>query len=361
MFLKYRRDVLLKSFLVCLLMAASLDSLWAQTPARSPTIEQNIEDTPAAAFLALKERKYDLVVSITNRIAQKNPKSSSNWYLMAIASNLLGDYEMASNALTKAISIDPKLGFTSTPERVKILEKSISEGLIAIKEIDQSVAPAVAPAVQISPLQTAELKPIKSRTEIATQDVKAIDAKVEVKPEGIEEKPNVVENKVIDIEKNKDSKTIEINNKLVNSDKKEIIFILLIISVFIVFFVSLFLSFYAKKYYSKIQNSKLISAATMPLDKLIDFNRDNAEILLERLGMHGHKETALYQSTIKALVSLQIESGKSRIEAKKILDRIAVSDTVKVLDEKPMVLGKDESKNIHEMALKIAIKGKISK
>ena len=356
MFQKFRRDALPKSFLVFFLLTASLGSLLAQTTVKNLALEQGAEDTPAAASLALRERKYDQVVSITNNIAKKNPLSSSNWYLMAIASNRLGDFEMASKALEKAKSIDPKMGFASTPERVKNLEKSIADGLLTKKAIDQAVIPVVQPASIQDPKSSAELKPLGEKIEASIQAFELAESKAEE----IEAKINVIENKILEIEEERKLKTKELSYDLIKSDQQKTISILILSILSFVFFTSLLLAVYIKKYHLKIKQSKLISVSTMPLDKLINHNRDNAEILLERLDMHGHKETALYQSTLKSLVSLQIESGKSRIEVKKILRGVAVSDTEKDLDGKPMIIGKDEPKNIHNTALKMAMKNKIS-
>lgn len=340
------RQCLSALFCACAL-ALPVVSVAADANATQATGHAQSRDEDAA--VALKERRYDRVIVITKRVALTNPGSASNWYRMAIASARLGDYDVASTALKEAQKIDPSLKFASTPERVSKLQSDINAGLNTSMPIPApapvaiAIAPKPTPLVQPTPVESDDqIDPSATRATAAESAVTAAMEKMETHLTTLEKMVAV----------------LTAGQQSAPSSGSQVQTTIAIYATgFAVVSLSfgLLLAYALRKQTTKLQQAKVRDVVTMPLDELITFNRDNSFVLMERLVLHGHKETALYQSLVRSLISLEQESGKSRIDVKSIVNRVALPDTEKTLDPKPMVLGKDDSKHLHQSAASAAL------
>lgn len=326
------RKYLPATFLACIL-ASPLACLAADVKAAPVAGQAQARDEDAA--VALKERRYERVIVITKRVAITNPGSASNWYRMAIASARLGDYGVADAALKEARKNDPSLKFASTPERVSKLQSDINSGLNASTAALPTPAPVPAEADD-------QIDPSATRATAAESAVTLAMEKMETHLTAVEKLVGAM----------------TAGQQATQSSGSQVQTTIAIYATgFAVVSLSfgLLLAYALRKQTGKLQQAKIRDVVTMPLDELITFNRDNSFVLMERLVLHGHKETALYQSLVRSLISLEQESGKSRIDVKSIVHRVALPDTEKSLEPKPMILGKDDSKNLHQSAASAAL------
>lgn len=285
------------------------------------------DDDIEAARIALKEARYAQVITLTQKVAQTNPNVAPNWYRMAIAAVKMGDHALASKSLQTAQSLDPSLSFASTPARVEALQSQITAGLdqkdpAAVLEIDAAAIDKK--AVEGVQANASALAAIGTQLTNIEQQIKASG---ESKSVSAPQPPALASG----------------------------------MAVWIVGFVLLTLmagGMMLRQLRSRLREihaAKNRDIAIMPLDDLVTFNRDNSFILMERLRMHGHKDTALYQSLLRSLAALETESGRARVEVSKLSIGVALSDVHHEMTPRAMVLGKDDPHRLHQSAARKAL------
>lgn len=327
-----------------LVLGCSMTFSVATLAANNPIATQQTaatQDNDAA--LALKERRYERVIEITKRISQYSPSDALNWYRFSIAAARLGHFQQAEKALNEAQKNDPQLKFASSPGGVKKLRAEINEGLMPSGSTT-AVSPVAYPVYKDPPQsQIAVVDEFIDPSATSTDStVAATVAKMEVHLNNISQKLSVIESTAAQAPMG--------TADMVRAQNQKTFAILVTGFVLIGLLFGAGFAHFMRKQAAKIKSNKVLDVVKMPLDDLIAFNRDNAFILMERLVTHGHKETALYQSLVRSLISLEQESGKSRVNVKSLTANLALADTKLAMEPRAMVLGKDDSKQLHQSA-----------
>jgi hypothetical protein len=313
----------------------------AQAPAASPSQGSNSSAQPGVNALlaadleksriALKSSDFPLVITLTQKIAQVDPSIAINWYRMAIAANRSGNMSLADKALQTAKKMDPSLSFASSPARVEKLEADIGAGTASsdVPGLEKEVVdPGTAASVAVS---TVAAKTVSAEMERIASKIDAIGSRFSQLEDTVKAPQGQV-------------------SLVRDSAPWAVGFTLLGIAAFS------FIAYAMRKQFEKSRAEKIKTVATMPLDELVTLSRDTAFILIERLTTHGHRDTLLYKSLVQALITLEAENGKARLDVKKIVSDTALADTQKEFSPKHMVLSKDLAQSIHATAARSAFK-----
>lgn len=267
-----------------------------------------VPEDSESARQALAAGKYNQVVELTKKISQSSPGLVINWYRMAIASAKTSDFAQAQKALEMAMTLDPSLSFSSSPERVRKLKFDIA------KRLKQGSTDGITPEVFVEPAE----------------------AKV----------PDAV-NPVVLTEPSKAFQPLDSNLNV-----WMVGFVLLSI------FIAGILAFILDRQLQQRKINKQKELALKPLEELIEYVRDNSFLLMERLALHGHKDTALFQSLDKSLTVLELESGRARESLISSNKDVAVADIRVKMTPALKILGKVSPSQLHQSALSNALKNK---
>lgn len=287
-------------------------------------------DDIEAARIALKEARYEQVITLTKKVAQTDPNVAPNWYRMSIAAVKTGDHGLALKSLQTAKSLDPTLSFASAPARVDALQAQITAGLdqkdSGVLEIDEAATDKK--AIEGVQANATALAAIGTQLTAIEQQIKLNG---EVKP----------------VSAPQPSWTSEAAPWVVG-------FMLLALAAGGVILRQL------RSRLRQIDAAKNRDIAVMALEDLVTFNRDNSFILLERLRLHGHKDTTLYQATLRSLAALEAESGRARVDVATLSIGVALSDVHHEMVPRALVVGKDEPEKLHQSAMRKALQGSVA-
>lgn len=290
-------------------------------------------DDNAAASAALRGGRYETVLALTKRVAISEPASAINWYRMSIAATRLGDTDLGALALTNARLQDPSLSFASTPQRVEALQADIDRGVGA------------APSVEQLSQDAREL----FRQEMATAAV-PVPAPVPV--------PDA---KLLQLVGSLGEKLDRVESGLGAANKGAwhvaqpwivgfISFCVLLVGGFAVF-----ISRRAKEIRESSEKMRLSDVASMPLAKMIAFNRDHTEMLRQRLKHHGRQDTALVQAIGQYLPAVELEAGRVDVSIEVSAPGVMMVDDVEALEAARPVLGLADAGQLHQAALSRAL------
>lgn len=267
-----------------------------------------VTEDSESARVALAAGDYKQVVDLSKKISQTSPEMVINWYRMAIASARTSDFAQAQKALDMAMKLDPSLSFSTSPERVHKLLLDIS------KKLKPETTAGISPEVYIEPPD--EKPPIATNLVTLTEPVRTLQP--------------------LDT-----NQTIWMVGFVILS--------LLVASV---------LAFILNRQFHQRKSNRQKELALKPLEELIEYVRDNSFLLMERLALHGHKDTALFQSLDKSLTVLELESGRARESLVSSNKDVAVADIRVKMTPALKILGKVSPSELHQSALSNALKNK---
>lgn len=279
---------------------------------------------------ALREGRFEAVLSVTKRVAIQEPGSAINWYRMAIAATRTGDFALGALALSNAKLHDSSLSFASSPARVATLEAEIS-----------------AAASDLS-LASEE----QSRVELLRT------LKIDEPPTRIDPVPETAPVRTVQMDPPIQAAAPEVTFPLVSI----LAIALLIATSALLMVVARMVREHGRQFaaaeIARREEAMLIArnVAQLPLSRLIAFSRHHTILLRQRLIDHDRGGSALFQALGHYLPVLEAEAVRADVieDIRSILDGSALSDDMIAMEDARPVLGVDSAQSVHTSVLRRA-------